>query len=178
MGAQTASPAPAFPGQDELFPTRKPQASFARRAPSGRSSRTLEHFPPEKLAYAQRDTAFLLRQAQAQGRHVGAFAKALLDNPQPWTRMRQCFALLGLCKRFTKERVDETCALALAAEMHDFHRLERMVKLGTPRLEPKSNAPSNVLPIARFLRPSQQYALPLASVERPPAAPKPKEKKP
>jgi transposase len=147
-----------------------------RQPPGGRSTKP-EHFPPEKLAYAQRDTAFLLRQAQTQGRHVGAFAKALLDSPQPWTRMRQCFALLGLCKRFTKERVDETCALALAAQMHDFHRLERMVKLGTPRVEPKSNAPSNVLPIARYLRPSQQYALPLAPVERPPAERKPKENK-
>ena len=77
-----------------------------RQPPGGRSTKA-EHFPPEQFAYAQRDTAFLIRQAEAQGPHVGGFARALLDSPQPWTRMRQCFALLSLCRRFTKERVDE-----------------------------------------------------------------------
>jgi transposase len=138
-----------------------------RQPPGGRSTKP-EHFPPEKLAYAQRDTAFLVRQAEDQGPHVGRFAKALLDNPMPWTRMRQCFALLGLCRRFTKERVDETCALALASEMHDYWRLERMVKLAVRQVEPPPR-PNNVVPLARFLRPAHQYALPLASRERPAA---------
>jgi len=144
-----------------------------RQPPGGRSTKP-EHFPPEKLAYARRDTAFLVRQAEAQGPNVGRFAKALLDNPQPWTRMRQCFALLSLCKRFTKERVDETCALALASEMHDYWRLERMVKLAVKHVEPPPRR-DNVVPIARFLRPAHQYALPLASREQ--AAVPTKEKK-
>ena len=144
-----------------------------RQPPGGRSTKP-EHFPPEQLAYAQRDTAFLMRQADAQGRHVGRFARALLDNPQPWTRMRQCFALLALCRRFTKERVDETCALALESEMHDYWRLERMVKLAIKHVEPPPRR-DNVVPLARFLRPTDQYALPLASREQ--AAVPNKEKK-
>ncbi len=135
-----------------------------RKPPGGRSTKP-DHFPPEKLAYAQRDTGFLVRQAEAQGPHVGRFAKALLDNPQPWTRMRQCFALLSLCRRFTKERVDETCKLALVSEMHDYWRLERMVKLGVRQVEPPPRA-NNVVPLARYLRPTHQYALPLASREQ------------
>jgi hypothetical protein len=79
--------------------------------------------------------------------------------------MRQCFALLNLCKRFSKERVDETCALALASEMHDYWRLERMVKLAIRHVEPPPR-PNNVVPLARYLRPAHQYALPLASREQ------------
>jgi len=142
-----------------------------RKPPGGRSTKA-HHFPPEKLAYAQRDSAFLVRQAEAQGTHVGLFAKALLDNPQPWARMRQCFALLGLCRRFTPARVEETCALALAAEMHDYYRLERMVKHGIKPTPSPAPAATNVVPLARYLRPARQYALPLASREQ--AAP-PKE---
>jgi hypothetical protein len=134
-----------------------------RQPPGGRSTKT-EHFPPEKLAYAQRDTAFLVRQAQAQGPHVGRFAQALLDDPRPWTRMRQCFALLSLCKRFGKERVDEACALALTGEMHDYWRLERMVKLAARHVDPPPRS-NNVVPLARFLRPATDYALPRASRE-------------
>ena len=132
-----------------------------RQPPGGRST-DANDFPPEKAACAQRDTAFLLRQAEQRGIEVGRFAKALLDGPLPWTRMRACFALLGLCRRFGDERVNETYKLAHAAQMYDVHRLERMLKLGPPA--PKPEAPeSNVVPLARFLRPKEQYALPLAS---------------
>lgn len=142
-----------------------------RKPPGGRSTKA-SHFPPEKLAYAQRDAGFLVSQAEAQGLNVGRFAKALLDNPQPWARMRQCFALLGLCRRFTAKRVDETCALALAVEMHDYYRLERMVRHGLAPAPPPAATASNVVPLARYLRPARQYALPPASREQ--AAP-PKE---
>jgi transposase len=138
-----------------------------RMAPGKRSTKP-EHFPPEKLAYAQRDAGFLVRQAEAQGPHVHRFAKVLLENAQPWLSMRQCFALLGLCRRFTPARVDEACALALAVEMHDWGRLKRMVILGVTTAPTTAPAPkpSNVVPLSRFLRPTSQYALPLASREQ------------
>ena len=134
-----------------------------RQAPGGRSTDPSD-FPPEKAAYAMRDTAFLLRQAAEKGPNVLRFAQALLEGPLPWTRMRQCFALLGLCRRYDDKRVDDTCAVALAADMHDLHRLQRMLKLGAPPLPPAPR--TNVVPIARYLRPTSQFALPLASRAR------------
>lgn len=139
-----------------------------RMPPGGRSTKP-EHFPPEKLAYAQRDAGFLVRQAEAQGPNVHRFAKVLLEQPQPWLSMRQCFGLLGLCRRFTPARVDEACKLALSVEMHEYKRLKRMVLLGVTTAPPSKVAPSlpaNVVPLARFLRPIAQYALPLASREQ------------
>lgn len=138
-----------------------------RMPPGGRSTKP-EHFPPEKLAYAQRDAGFLVRQAEAQGPNVHRFAKVLLEAPQPWLRMRQAFGLLGLCRRFTPARVDEACALALAVEMHEYGRLKRMVTMGVTTAPPTTPAPapSNVVPLSRFLRPAAQYALPLASREQ------------
>lgn len=139
-----------------------------RKPPGGRSTKP-EHFPPEKLAYAQRDAGFLVRQAEAQGPHVHRFAKVLLEQPQPWLSMRQCFGLLGLCRRFTPARVDEACQLALSVEMHEYKRLKRMVLLGVttaPPAKPPPDAHDNVVPLARFLRPPSQYALPLAFREQ------------
>jgi hypothetical protein len=53
--------------------------------------------------------------------------------------------------------------------MLDVYRLERMVKLAQPQpvAQPtvaKTDA-DKVIPLARFLRPASQYALPLASRE-------------
>lgn len=132
----------------------------APRQPPGGRHINAAHFPAEKLAYAQRDTAFLRRQAATHGAAVARFADALLAVDLPWTRMRLVYALLGLCRRYGDARVDETCVRALDVGMHDFHRLRRMVEQAAPAARTNATR-DNVVPLARYLRPSSQYALPL-----------------
>jgi transposase len=128
-----------------------------RKPPGGRSTDPSD-FPPDKAAYANRDLDFLKKQANKHGDAVGAFAEGVLEGPLPWTRMRRVYALLGLCKRFGSDRVEQACTVALKAEMLDVHRLERMIKLD---LVPKPKPPTaKVIPMSRYLRPATQYALP------------------
>ena len=129
-----------------------------RKTAGDRSTDAID-FPAERTWYALRDVHALERQARSYGDAVGRFAVALLDSPLPWTRMRRVYALLGLVRRYGAARVDETCAVALAAEMVDVQRLKRMLALAQPTSDAPSPAP--VLPLARFLRPASQYALPL-----------------
>jgi hypothetical protein len=77
-----------------------------------------------------RDVDALRRQAASYGDAVGRFAAGLLDGPLPWTRMRRVYALLGLARRYGAARVNAACAIALAADMLDVHRLKRMLALG------------------------------------------------
>src|SRR5207302_3747790 len=131
-----------------------------RKPPGGRSTDTHD-FPVEKTAYAMRDVAFLEREAYKHGDTVGRFAKALLDSPLPWTRMRRVYALLSLARRYGDARLVETCAVALDADMLDVDRLARMLKLGaSPATAP---AEPRVIPLSRYLRPATQYALPFPS---------------
>lgn len=134
-----------------------------RKPPGGRSTDPAD-FPPEQAACARRDVAFFERSAARHGEAVGRFASALLAGPLPWTRMRRVYALLGLCKRFGDARVDDACERALAAEMLDVKRLERMLKLAAaaPSPQPSTKEPARVIPLCRYLRPPAQYALPLA----------------
>ena len=145
--------------------------THARQVPGGKSIDASD-YPEHKTAYALRDVAFLEQQARKHGEAVGRFAHALLDGPLPWTRMRRVYALLGLAKRYGDARVESACATALAVEMLDVHRLERMLKLAPPPSTTPPPRGSNVIPLARFLRPPSQYALPLASRD----AEKPEEK--
>lgn len=137
-----------------------------RKPPGGRSTDPAD-FPPEQAACARRDVAFFERSAATHGLAVGRFASALLAGPLPWTRMRRVYALLGLCRRFGDARVEEACERALAAEMIDVKRLERMLKLAAPTPPPHPTAPrsAKVIPLCRYLRPPSQYALPLAPRE-------------
>jgi len=130
------------------------------RVPPGGKSIDASDLPPEKAPYAMRDAAFFESEAARHGEAVGRYAKALLAGPLPWTRMRQARALLSLAKKYGDRRLDETCAVALAADMVDVQRLERMLQLAAA---PPPAAPvARVIPIARYLRPASQYALPPA----------------
>jgi transposase len=133
------------------------------RVPPGHRSIDPNDYPQEKTAYAMRDIDFLQRQAERHGPHIGQLAGIILDGPLPWTRMRRVYALLSLVRKYGEQRVEEACATALAFEMHDVRRLKRMLEnAGAP---PSLAAPesSKVIPLARYLRPASQYALPLPS---------------
>lgn len=128
------------------------------RVARGQRSTDPEDFPEHKRAYAHRDLDFLRRQAAGHGDAVGRFAAALLDAPLPWTRMRRVYALLGLARKYGAQRVDQTCRIALDADMLDVHRLRRMLELPSVPA-PAATCATATAPAARFLRPKQQYAL-------------------
>ena len=134
------------------------------RVGPGQRQTDASDFPPEQAACALRDRAFFERRAAEHGDSVGLFAKRLLDGPLPWTRVRQVFALLALVRRYGAERVDQACAVALGAEMLSVHRLRRLLEVVPV---PTPTSPARVIPIARYLRPAEQYRLPLAPGERP-----------
>jgi transposase len=147
-----------------FYDHRKLVKTHPRMAPGQRHTDPGD-FPPEQAACALRDLAFFERQAAAHGEHVGIYGKRLLDSPLPWTRVRQVFALLGLVRRFGAERVDKACAVALEADMISVHRLRRLVEL-VPQAGTPAARPARVIPIARYLRPPEQYRLALVPSER------------
>jgi transposase len=127
-----------------------------RKRPGGRSIDPAD-YPKHKTPYAMRDVTYLQRQAAARGEAVGRYAEALLDAPLPWTRMRRVYALLGLVRRYGAERVEEACQIALAADIVNVKRLERII---TRRHPPETaRAAPKVIPLARYLRPASQFAV-------------------
>src|SRR5262249_48890174 len=66
-----------------------------RQRPGGRWTDP-EDLPADKTGYALRDLDRLVAAARSHGPDVGIYAERLLDDPLPWTRMRQVYRLLGL----------------------------------------------------------------------------------
>jgi transposase len=130
------------------------------RMQPGQKSIDASDFPPDKTPYAMRDIDFLERQARGHAEIIGDYAHQLLAGPLPWARMRHARALLALVKKYGAERVEQTCALALAADMVCVVRLSRMLEQAVEPAEP-SPPRAKVIPIARYLREPAQYALPL-----------------
>jgi hypothetical protein len=132
-----------------------------RQAPGGRAI-DAHDYPIERSVYALRNVDALRRQAASAGEAVGQYATALLDSPLPWTRMRRVYALLGLVRRYGAARVNTVCTTALAADLLDVRRLQRMLDVAAAP-SPAPVTPARVIPLGRYLRPARQYALPFRS---------------
>jgi transposase len=128
------------------------------RQPRGGRSIDYNDYPPQKTAYAMRDVNYMVGKARERGENVGRFTEQLLAGTYPWARLRQSQKLLRLCDKFGNARADEACRRALAFELVDVWRVERILlkalegtKLPTP--------PGTVhqLPLPRFLRDNRSF---------------------
>jgi transposase len=131
--------------------------SHSRVEPGKRSTDTAD-YPAGKAPYARRSIDGLATQARAIGEHVGTYADRLLDGPLPWTKMRQVYALLRLCKRYGSERVDALCGRALAFDVVNVTRIERMLKQAQKAEDDAPTGRVVKLPSSRFARDPSSFA--------------------
>ncbi|MGH3807710.1 MAG: Mu transposase domain-containing protein [Pseudonocardiaceae bacterium] len=82
-----------------------------RARPGGRVTDP-EDLPGHKAGYALRDLDQLIAAARKHGPDVGIYAQRLLDDPLPWTRMRQVYRLIALARRYGDTPVSTACALS------------------------------------------------------------------
>jgi transposase len=131
--------------------------THVRVAPGKRSTDTAD-YPVGTAPYARRSIEGLIARARELGEHVGHYAERLLEGPLPWTRMRQAYALLRLCERYGKERVDALCARALAFDVIDVPRIERMLKAARTAEDAAPSGRVVPLPPGRFARDPSSFA--------------------
>jgi transposase len=127
------------------------------RMPAGRRHTDVADMPTGKEIYATRDVDKLQSIAAGHGEAIGLYAKALLDTPLPWTKMRQVYRLLGLVKKWGVDRVEQACARALEAEAVDVNLVGRMLERAREAAEPERRPESNVVE-GRFARDPSEFS--------------------
>ena len=133
--------------------------SHPRVQPGGRSTDERD-YPTGKGVYALRSVDAALAKAKEKGHHIGVYAERLLGGPLPWSRMRQTYALLGLCDKYGIGRVESICQSALAFDVVDVVRLRNMLKTAARPTVPDEVGGKVVpllLPAPRFARPEEQF---------------------
>jgi len=116
-----------------------------------------QDYPPELTTYTMRCPDRLKRQSAELGESVGAFAERLLGGPLPWAKVRQAQKLLRLGERYTAARLEAACHKALAVDLIDVRRLERIL---VEALETEARpVAENALPLpGRYARPGGAFA--------------------
>jgi transposase len=131
--------------------------THARVAPGKRSTDSAD-YPVGAAPYARRSLEGLVARARELGQHVGIYAERLLEGPLPWTKMRQAYALLRLCDRYGVERVEAVCARAIAFDVFDVPRIERMLKAARSAEDAAPSGRVVPLPPSRFARDAASFA--------------------
>ncbi|MHB8246855.1 MAG: IS21 family transposase [Acidimicrobiales bacterium] len=124
--------------------------------PPGQRSTNPDDMPRGKEIYATRDIDKLAGIAASNGEAIGIYARALLDTPLPWTKMRQVYRLLGLVKKWGADRVEKACRRALDAEAIDVNLISRMLERAREDTETEGRAETNVVK-GRFARDPSEF---------------------
>ncbi len=126
-----------------------------RQPRGGRSTDTADN-PAELSAYTLRAPDGIKAKAAEQGPAVGEFAERLFDGPLPWSRIRQGHKLIRLGQRYTPQRLDAACRIALAVDLIDVGRVERILVQALEQQDPPEHP--QPLPAGRFARPGSVFA--------------------
>ena len=125
------------------------------RVEPGRHSIDPKDLPPGTAELARRDDAALVAKAEALGPSVERYARRIQEDPRPRLRARQLHRLLRLGSTYGAALLDEACAQALALDVVDVVRIERMLERGLPGRHLPVSAPerraASVVP-PRFAR--------------------------
>jgi transposase len=135
------------------------------RQPAGGRSSDPADFPEGTDVYAQRDIARLAAMAAARGASIGIYAERILESPQPWTRMRAVYALIGLCRKYGNGPVGQACAAALELDVISVGKIKSIVEKGTEAQAvlaaaraSQAGAAARKVTAARFARDPREFA--------------------
>ena len=128
------------------------------RKPSGGRSSDYTDYPDGRAPYAQRWPNYYCKRARELAPAVGDFTDKLLSGEFPWSRLRQAQKLLRLAERYGAARLESACRRALAFDLLDVYRVQRILEQG---LESQSEpqpivGQQSALPL-KFLRPAQHF---------------------
>lgn len=86
-------------------------------------------YPPEKLAYLQRDPVYCRQKAQEIGPRTQTLISQLLE-PQTMVKVRKAQALLRLAEKHRPEALEEAAGQALAFGNLEYHSIKTILEKG------------------------------------------------
>jgi hypothetical protein len=132
------------------------------RQPRGGRATDPDDYPKDLTAYTLRSPNYMRRQLAELGDDVGIFTERLFSGPTPWSKLRQAQKMLRLGERYTPARLNAACHRALAVDLIDVRRLERIL---VEALEEEATPATTAVaaPPGRFVRPGNAFAFAIAT---------------
>ncbi len=128
------------------------------RQPRGGRATDPDDYPQERTAYALRAPDRIVRKAGELGPQVELFATKLSAGPLPWARLRSGQKLLSLGERYGGPRLDAACNRALAYDLVDVRRVQRILLEALDQESPPAEGVGTRPALgSRFARPGSAF---------------------
>ncbi len=125
----------------EIFHDHKRVASHQRRSQGGHVT-VPEHMPKAHQRYANITPASLIRQAARIGTSTAILVERLMrDRPHPEQGYRAAMGVIGLARRYDRNRLEAACVRALAINAISYSSVTAILQSGLDR------APSDAEPV-------------------------------
>jgi transposase len=127
----------------EIFHRGKLVATHLHSLRQNRPTTLAEHMPSSHRRYRDWTHERILREAAVIGDDTAALAEIILrSRPHPEQGFRSCIGILGLAKRYDAERLDATCARALALGTRSYSSVAAILKNAQDRKAADPEQPS------------------------------------
>jgi len=141
----------------EIFHKHRRITSHLRCHSKGRHSTQTEHMPANHRHYAEWSPNRFLRWAEEIGPQTRDLIQAALASRRhPQQAYRTCLGILGLAKRYTKERLEKASSRALASGIHSYKGIKNILDEGLDRVPLEEPASKRLGPHAN-IRGSSYY---------------------
>lgn len=130
----------------EIFYQQRRQASHLRSTLLGRFTTQSEHMPPSHRHYSEWSPERFLHWAEQMGPHTAQLISAVLTaRLHPQQAYRTCLGILGLAKRYTTERLEAACRVALPAGIRSYKGLRNILDAQLDQLAPEESPAVSLL---------------------------------
>jgi len=139
----------------EVFHKRRRVASHPRSRARGRHTTQAEHMPANHRHYAEWSPERFLRWAEEIGSQTRSLIEtALASRRHPQQAYRTCLGILGLAKRYTKERLEAASGRALASGIRSYRGIKNILDTGLDQVPLEEPASTSLDPHANIRGPS------------------------
>lgn len=141
----------------EIYYRRQRQASHPRSHAPGRHTTQREHMPPAHQYLADWSPERFQRWAGEIGSQTHCLISAILDSRRhPQQAYRTCLGILGLAKRYGRERLEAACQRALTSGIRSYKGVHNILKNKMDQLE-RDEPTTAALPVHTNIRGKSYY---------------------
>jgi len=105
-------------------------ATHVRAGKKGTFRTVIEHYPPEKAVWLESTPAWCMAEAERTGPGTHALVRELLGRPSPLDHLRRVQGILGLKRKWSRERLEAACSRANRFGVYTYGAVKKILEQG------------------------------------------------
>jgi len=148
-----------------IYSSHELVAAHVRAGRKGAWRTVLAHYPPEKAVWLESTPAWCMAEAQRTGPGTEALVRRLLEQPSPLDHLRRVQGILGLRRKWGRDRVEAACVRAVQYGVSTYGAVKKILEKGLEGTQAEEVGAEPVTATYQFARPMTELLVHLPAKE-------------